>query len=71
LHVGYPPSSPSLVLLKDGKLVAMIEEKTAEQVAGDLAQLFTRLCSRPGPSIPAREFATLEYALVCGSSVPR
>jgi len=76
LHVGYPPSSPSLVLLEDGKLVAMIERrmiegKTAEQVASDLAQLFTRHCSRPGPSIPAREFAKLEFAQVCGSSVPR
>ena len=76
LHAGYPPSSPSLVLLRDGKLIAMlerrmIEEKTAEQIAADLVQLFTRHCSRPGPSIPAREFAKLEFAQVCGTSIPR
>ena len=76
LHVGYPPSSPSLVLLRDGALVAMVERrmiegKTAEQVANDLVQLFIRHCSRPGPSISARKFATLEFAQVCGSSVPR
>jgi hypothetical protein len=71
LQVGYPPSSPSLALRKDAKLVAMIEGKTAEQVASDLAQRFTRHCSRPSPSFPAREFATLEFALACGSSVPR
>lgn len=76
LHTGYPPSSPSLALFKDGKLAAMVERrmiegKTAEQVAGDLVQIFTRHCARSGPSIPAHEFATLEFAQVCGSSIPR
>ena len=76
LHAGYPPSSPSMVLFKDGKLVAMVERrriegKTPEQLAGDLVQLFTRYCSRPGPSIPASEFAKLDFAKVCGSSIPR
>ena len=76
LHAGYPPSSPSMVLFKDGKLVAMVERhriegKTPEQLASDLGQLFTRHCSRPGPSIPASQFATLDFAQVCGSSIPR
>ncbi len=76
LHAGYPPSSPSMVLFKDGKLVAvverrMIEGKTPEQLASELVQIFARYCSRPGPSIPAREFATLDFVKVCGSSIPR
>lgn len=76
LHAGYPPSSPSMVLFKDGKLVAMVERsmiegKTPEQLASELVQIFTRYCSRPGPSIPASEFATLDFVKVCGSSIPR
>jgi putative YphP/YqiW family bacilliredoxin len=76
LHAGYPPSSPSMALFKDGKLVAMversmIERKTPEQLASELAQIFARYCSRPGPSIPASEFAKLDFAKVCGSSIPR
>lgn len=75
LHDGYPPSSPSMVLFKDGELVAMVERrmiegKTPEQLASDLGQLFTRYCSRPGPSIPASQFAKLDFAKVCGSSIP-
>jgi putative YphP/YqiW family bacilliredoxin len=76
LHTGYPPSSPSMALFKDGKLVAMVERrmiegKSAEQLAGELVQLFSRHCSRPGPSIPPSEFARLDFAKVCGSSIPR
>jgi len=75
LHAGYPPSSPSMVLFKDGTLVAMVERrmiegKSPEQLASDLGQLFARYCSRPGPSIPASQFAKLQFAKVCGSSIP-
>jgi putative YphP/YqiW family bacilliredoxin len=76
LHVGYAPSSPSMALFKDGKLAAMVERrmiegKTPDQLASELAHVFTRHCSRPGPSIPASEFAKLDFAQVCGSSIPR
>ncbi len=76
LHAGYPPSSPSMALFEDGRLVAMVERrmiegKGAEQLAGELAELFDRHCSRPGPSIPPGEFARLDFARVCGSSIPR
>jgi len=42
---GYPPSSPSVALLKDGDLVYMmerhqIEGRTAEQIAKDLREAF-------------------------------
>ena len=76
LHAGYPPSSPSMVLFKDGKLAHMVERKMIEgkrpeQIARELVPIFDRYCSRPGPSIPAKEFDKLEFARVCGSSIPR
>jgi putative YphP/YqiW family bacilliredoxin len=47
--IGYPPSSPSLALLKDGELVHMIERhgiegRDADEIADDLAQAFDRYC---------------------------
>src|SRR2546426_3331467 len=46
---GYEPSSPSIALLKDGKLVYMmerrqIEGKDAFQVANELTQAFDQYC---------------------------
>jgi len=46
---GYQPSSPSIALLKDGKLVYMmerrqIEGKDASQVASELIQAFEQHC---------------------------
>ena len=46
---GYAPSSPSIALLKDGKLVYMmerrqIEGKDATQVANELIQAFEQHC---------------------------
>lgn len=48
--VGYPPSSPQIALLKDGKLVFMLERhqiegRTAEEIAQDLTGAFDRFCS--------------------------
>jgi len=76
LHAGYPPSSPSMALFKDGKLAHMVERnmiegKKPEQIARDLMPIFDRYCSRPGPSIPAKEFEKLNFAKICGSSIPR
>jgi putative YphP/YqiW family bacilliredoxin len=47
---GYPPSSPSIGLLQDGKLVYMmerrsIEGRTAEEIARELTSAFDKLCS--------------------------
>ena len=71
-----PPSSPSMALFKDGKLVHMVERrmiegKRPEQIARELVPIFDRYCARPGPSIPANEFDKLDFARVCGSSIPR
>lgn len=46
---GYPPSSPQIGLLKDGKLVFMLERhqiegRTAGEVAEDLTGAFDRYC---------------------------
>jgi putative YphP/YqiW family bacilliredoxin len=47
---GYPPSSPSIGLLKDGQLVYMmeryqIEGRGPEQIAGELRQAFEQHCA--------------------------
>ena len=48
---GYPPSSPSIALLRDGKLVYMMERSEIEgrdpyTIAEDLAKAFDRFCSK-------------------------
>ncbi|MEK3732135.1 MULTISPECIES: BrxA/BrxB family bacilliredoxin [Paenibacillus] len=45
----YPPSSPSIALLKDGELVHFIERhqvenRSAEEIAADLVDAFERYC---------------------------
>ena len=47
---GYPPSSPQIALLKDGKLVFMLERheiegRSAEEIARDLTAAFDRFCA--------------------------
>ena len=47
---GYPPSSPSIALLKDGRIVTMLERhqiegRTAAEVAQDLVHAFDRHCT--------------------------
>jgi putative YphP/YqiW family bacilliredoxin len=46
---GYGPSSPSIALLKDGKLVYMLERwqiegRDASQIAGELTRAFDQFC---------------------------
>jgi len=48
---GYPPSSPSVALLRDRKLVFMLERKDIEgrepdEIAEDLTKAFDRFCSQ-------------------------
>jgi putative YphP/YqiW family bacilliredoxin len=47
---GYQPSSPSIALLRDGKLVFMLERsqiegRMAEQIAAELTAAFDRFCT--------------------------
>jgi putative YphP/YqiW family bacilliredoxin len=46
---GYPPSSPSIAIMKDGQLVWMLERwqiegRPAEEIAGDLVKAFEEIC---------------------------
>jgi putative YphP/YqiW family bacilliredoxin len=48
---GYPPSSPSLALMKDGELLYMMERKnieirSAEEIAAELRAAFDKFCAR-------------------------
>lgn len=48
---GYPPSSPSIAILRDGQLVYMmprrdIESREAPAIAADLKAAFDRLCDK-------------------------
>jgi putative YphP/YqiW family bacilliredoxin len=52
---GYAPSSPSIAILRDGKLLYMmerrqIENQTAEAIARNLADAFDQFCTAPAPS---------------------
>jgi putative YphP/YqiW family bacilliredoxin len=47
---GYPPSSPSIGILRDGQLVYMlerreIETRSAEMIAAELIRAFDRICT--------------------------
>jgi putative YphP/YqiW family bacilliredoxin len=47
---GYPPSSPSIAILRDGKVVYMmqrhqIETREAQAIAADLTNAFDALCT--------------------------
>jgi putative YphP/YqiW family bacilliredoxin len=49
---GYPPSSPSIGILRDGKLVHMlqrsdIEHRDSSDIANELKRAFDRFCVQP------------------------
>ena len=49
---GYPPSSPSIGLLKDGRIVFMLERyqiegRGAGEIAQDLVEAFDKHCGQP------------------------
>lgn len=48
---GNPPSSPAVAIMRDGKLVylmqrSVIEQSTAQQIAGELVRAFDEFCAR-------------------------
>jgi putative YphP/YqiW family bacilliredoxin len=50
---GYPPSSPQIGLLKEGKLVYLLERhqiegRSASEIAKDLTRAFDRYCATAG-----------------------
>ena len=48
---GNPPTSPAVAILRDGKLVYLmqrfvIEQSTAQQIAGELVEAFDKFCAK-------------------------
>ena len=72
---GYAPSSPSMGLFKDGKLVFMLQRTDLQQmneaeVSRALRQAFDQHCTRTGPSIDAESFKQIRPFQGCGSQIP-
>lgn len=72
---GFPPSSPSAAIFKDGQLLYFmprldIEGRTAAEISQDLMVAFEKFCSAKGPSVPADQFEKVLYAKMCGSKIP-
>ena len=71
----FPPSSPSMALIKNGEVLFMlprhhIEGRDAAQVAAILIDTFEKHCSKEGPSISPEDYKKLEHARACGSKIP-
>ncbi len=48
---GHPPTSPAVAILRDGKLVYLmqrfvIEQSTAQEIAGELVRAFDEFCAK-------------------------
>jgi putative YphP/YqiW family bacilliredoxin len=72
---GFPPSSPSIALFKDGKVLHFtqrhqIEGRAAEEIANEWKEIFNQYCSNKGPSISPENFAEVNHAVACGSKIP-
>lgn len=71
----YPPSSPSMALFKDGRIVLMLQrtdlqQMNEEQVATALRQAFDQHCKKPGPSVDAETYKKIRPHQGCGSQIP-
>lgn len=70
-----PPSSPSVALFKNGRLIHFmhryeIEGVMPEEISDYWRKIFNEHCSKQGPSIPSEHFAKVIYAKQCGSKIP-
>lgn len=71
----FPPSSPSMALIKNGEVLFMlprfhIEGRTPDQISGILIEAYEQHCSRNGPSISREAYEKLIHAKACGSKIP-
>jgi putative YphP/YqiW family bacilliredoxin len=71
----YPPSSPSIGLFKNGKLIYFMQRRDIEgfdahHISNELRKVFNEYCSTEGPSISPEDFAALINAKMCGSKIP-
>jgi len=72
---GFPPSSPSMAIIKNGEPVFMmprhhIEGRTAEEISEILIEQFEKHCGATGPSISPEAYSKLVHARACGSKIP-
>jgi putative YphP/YqiW family bacilliredoxin len=72
---GYPPSSPSVGLFRDGKQVFMLQrsdlqQMTEHEVAAALRKAFDEHCAKAGPSVDPEKFRQLQPHRGCGSQLP-
>jgi len=73
---GIAPSSPSVALFKDGRLIYMLERKhiegnTPQIIAQYLASAFDQVCDGEGPSVPPEVFTKTfgsNYEPECGTT---
>ena len=75
LITAFPPSSPSIALFKNGKVIHFIpryeiEGYSPQQIAAKLVDVFNTHCSAKGPSIKPEDFAKVQQAKACGSKIP-
>ena len=73
--VDVPPSSPFMVLFKNGEAIYTmprhhIEGRDAEDIAEDLKNVFNQNCKAQGPSISSEKYKELVHAVTCGSKIP-
>lgn len=71
----FPPSSPSIALLKNGEVLFMmqrhnIEGRSPDEIAQVLIDAFDKFGGRQGPSIPKERYDKLVHAKMCGSKIP-
>lgn len=71
----YPPSSPMVALFKNGEVIYImhryqIESRMPKQIAAELIEVFNKVCTRKGPSIPKEQFEQLVHAKACGQAIP-
>ncbi len=71
----FPPSSPSMAVIKNGEVIFMlprhhIEGRTAEEVSAILIEEFEKDSNGQGPSISEEAYAKLVHAKACGSKIP-
>ena len=69
------PSSPSVALFKDGKLVYALERRhiermRPEEIAGELEKAYRQHCTRKGPSVSADVYEQVVHTRQCGSQIP-
>jgi putative YphP/YqiW family bacilliredoxin len=72
---GYPPSSPSLAMFKNGELVYFlqrydIEGRSSKVIASDLVDAFNEICTAEGPSVNPEHYEQVVFAKSCGSKIP-